>query len=81
MAGHTAWMAATAAQAAARASAVGAVEPERAARAVLSPRLRRHLAVRVGDDGEVRVRVRIPGVLPGVPTLPTISAAARFADQ
>lgn len=81
VAGHTAWMAATAAQVAARAAAVGEVPPDRAARAVLSSRLREGLRVRVGDDGEVRVRIRVPGVLPGVPALPAIGATARFADQ
>lgn len=81
VAGHTAWMVATAAQAAARAEAVGAVSAERAARAVLTPRLREDLRVRVDDEGTVRVRVRIPGVLPGVPALPVIGASARLARQ
>lgn len=76
VAGHTAWMVSVAARSAARAEAVGG-KPEDAARMVLSPRLRDGLRVRVNDDGEVTVRVRIPAVVPG-PTLPVVGATARF---
>jgi hypothetical protein len=79
VAGHAIWLAAAAARAGARASAVGA-DPEPAARDALPPRLEDGLRVRAGDDGEVRVTLRIPSVLTSG-AVATTSARARFAPQ
>ena len=76
LAGHSAAAAASAARAAARAHAVGADERAAAVR-MLPGRLERGAVVRVGDDGAVTVRVRVPAVLVGG-TLTTLSRAARF---
>jgi hypothetical protein len=59
LAGHTAWMAAHAARAAARAEAVGG-DARAAARSALPNGLERGLEVEPGPDGAVRVRVRVP---------------------
>ena len=60
--GHTLWLCAHAARAAARAEVVGK-SPERAARSALPRSLRRDLAVRrVGKRG-VRVKIRLPLLL------------------
>ena len=70
-----AWMAAgSAARAAARAAAVGA-PPEAAARAALPSAWGPHARVRL-VDGEVRVRVPVPAVLPGLPSLGTVEGSA-----
>lgn len=57
--GHTAWLAAHAARAAARAQLVGA-DPRAAARSALPATLERGLEVRSTDRGAVRVRVPVP---------------------
>jgi hypothetical protein len=57
--GHTLWLCAQAARAAARAELVGA-SPARAARSALPRSLERDLAVRRLDDGRVRVELRVP---------------------
>jgi hypothetical protein len=78
VAGQAAWLAGSAARAAARAHAVGGDE-RRAARSVLPERLERGLRVRTGDDGAVTLRLRIPAVTGG--PLTTISSRARFEPQ
>lgn len=60
--GHTAWMCAHAARAAARAEAVGR-DGRAAARSVLPEGLERGLRVQRRDGGGVRVSVRIPVLL------------------
>ncbi len=73
-----AWMAAgSAARAAARAAAVGA-PPEIAARAALPSAWGPGVRVRM-VDGEVRVRVPVPAVLPGLPALGTVEGTAPAA--
>ena len=62
LAGHTLWLAAGAARAAARADTVGA-SPERAARSALPAALERGLAVERLREGGVRVAVRMPLLL------------------
>ena len=64
LAGHTAWMAAHAARAAARAEAVGR-DPRAAARSALPNGLERGLEVEPGPGGAVRVRVQVPLLLHG----------------
>jgi hypothetical protein len=60
--GHTAWLAAHAARAGARAEAVGE-DPRAAARSALPAGLERGLRVEAADDGEVEVSVRVPLLL------------------
>ena len=60
--GHTLWLCAHAARAAARAEVVGR-SPERAARSALPRSLRRDLSVRRVGEGGVRVRLRLPLLL------------------
>jgi hypothetical protein len=60
--GHTLWLCAHAARAAARAELVGR-SPERAARSALPRSLERELSVRRLDDGGVRVKLRLPLLL------------------
>jgi hypothetical protein len=57
--GHTLWLCAHAARAAARAELVGE-SPERAARSALPRSLERELSVRRVDGGGIRVRLRLP---------------------
>jgi pilus assembly protein CpaE len=59
LAGHTLWLCAGAARAAARADVVG-LSAERAARSALPESLERGLAVERSDGGGVRVEVRVP---------------------
>lgn len=80
VAGQAVWLAGGAARAAARAQAVGG-DPAAAARTALPPALRRGLQTVVGDDGAVRVRVRISSVVAGHQGLATVDARARFAPQ
>jgi pilus assembly protein CpaE len=60
--GHTLWLCAHAARAAARAELVGR-SPERAARSALPQSLRRDLSVRRVGTGGVRVELRLPLLL------------------
>jgi hypothetical protein len=60
--GHTLWLCAHAARAAARAEVVGE-DPARAARSALPRSLERDLSVRRLDDGGVRVELRVPLLL------------------
>jgi Flp pilus assembly protein TadG len=75
---HTAWSAASAAHAAARAEAIG-LSPGRAARAHLPARLERGLRLRASSDGRVKVTLRVPSSF-GL-RLGTTSAVARFTPQ
>jgi uncharacterized protein (UPF0333 family) len=79
LAGQAVWEARVAARAAARAHALGG-DAAGAARSHLPPRLERGLRVRPGDDGDVRVSVRIPSVLPAL-ALGRASATSHFRSQ
>lgn len=72
LAGHSLWSASVAARAGARAALVGA-DATAAARRALPPSLRR--GSEVEGAGEVSVRVPVPGVFPGLPTV-TVGARA-----
>src|SRR5256886_17018368 len=77
LAGQAAWLAGSAARAAARAQAVGG-DPAAAARGVLPARLERGLRVRARPDGAATVPVPVPPLAgPGRPT--TVHARARLA--
>jgi hypothetical protein len=78
LAGQAAWLAGSAARAAARAAAIGA-DPARSARGVLPERLERGLEVREVEDG-VRVRVRVPAVA-GRSAVGRVTATARLREQ
>ncbi len=71
-AGWALWSAASAARAGARAAHVGE-DAERVARAALPGSLREH--AEIDDDEEVRVKVRAPGLVPGIPRLAVTAAA------
>ncbi len=77
VAGHAVWAAQAAARAAARAHAVHR-DADAAARARLTPALRRRLRVTTAD-GWTSVTVRVPAVLPV--RLPAVSARARFGQE
>ena len=79
LAGQAVWEARVAARAAARAHAFGA-DAAAAARSHLRPRLERGLQVRTWSDGDVRVSVRIPTVIPSV-RLGRVSATSHFRPQ
>ena len=70
--GWALWSAGNAARAGARAQEVGS-DAESAARRALPASLRDDAVIRRGDG--VRVRVRIPALVPGVP-LPAVTAAS-----
>jgi hypothetical protein len=70
--GWALWSAGNAARAGARAEEVGS-DAESAARHALPGVLRRDAAIR-SDDG-VRVKVRVPGIVPGV-SMPSVTAAS-----
>jgi len=70
--GWALWSAGNAARAGARAEEVGS-NAEAAARHALPGSLRKDAAIRSGDG--VRVRVRVPAILPGV-SMPSVSAAS-----
>jgi hypothetical protein len=74
--GWALWAAGNAARAGARAQEVGA-DAEAAARRALPGALRGGATVR--DRDGVRVRVRIPALVPGL-TLPTVSAASKLGE-
>ena len=71
-AGWALWSAGVAARAGARAEHVGG-DPEAVARRTLPGPLRDGAAIRAGDG--VRVRVRVPALLPGV-ELPSVAASS-----
>jgi hypothetical protein len=70
--GWALWSAGNAARAGARAKQVGS-DAETAARHALPSALRDHAVIRSGDG--VRVKVRVPALVPGV-ALPSVSAAS-----
>jgi hypothetical protein len=79
LAGQAAWEARVAARAAARANAFGH-DAAAAARGHLRPTLERGLVVKASADGDVRVSVRIPSILPAV-SLGRVSASSHFRPQ
>jgi hypothetical protein len=70
--GWALWSAGSAARAGARAAHVGG-DAESAARSALPTHLRR--GVRITDEGEVGVQVRVPTLVPGVPRIPLEASA------
>jgi hypothetical protein len=72
-AGWALWSAGNAARAGARAAHVGG-DAERVAREAL-PRPLREKA-EISDDDEVRVEVRTPGLVPGIPAIPVTAASS-----
>jgi hypothetical protein len=79
VAGQAAWLAGSAARAAARANAVDA-DAAAAARGVLPDRLERGMRVRASADGDVTVTLSIPSVVGGA-GLASIDGRARFEPQ
>ena len=79
VAGQAAWLAGSAARAAARAQAVGG-DTSAAARGVLPSALERGLRVRGRPDGSVTVNVPVPLVF-GRGRLTPVDARARFEPQ
>jgi Flp pilus assembly protein TadG len=79
LAGQAAWLAGSAARAAARTSAVGG-DVRSAAAAVLPASLRRGLRVERREAGTVQVRVRVPAVV-GSGRVATVSSTAHFEVQ
>jgi hypothetical protein len=77
LAGQALWSAGMAVRAGARASLVGG-DVSAAVRRALPPSMRRGSIV--DDSGPVGVRVRIPGLLPGVP-LPTVGVEASLSGD
>ena len=75
--GWTLWAAGNAARAGARAQEVGA-DARSAARRALPGALRRDAVIR--DEDGVRVKVRVPALVPGV-TLPPVSAASSLGGS
>jgi hypothetical protein len=73
--GHTLWLCAHAARAAARAEVVGA-SPGRAARSALPRSLEHDLSVRRLEGGAVRVRIRVPLLLHAWRTPVHVAAAS-----
>lgn len=79
VAGQAAWLAGSAARAAARANAVEG-DTAAAARGVLPERLERRLRVRSSPDGDVTVTLAVPSVVGDV-ALTSIDGRARFEPQ
>jgi hypothetical protein len=79
LAGHSLWLCASAARAAARADTVGR-SAERAARSALPESLERHLSVTRPGEGGVRVSVRVPAVLQTWSTPVRVSARAALGS-
>ena len=73
--GHTLWLCANAARAAARAELVGA-SPARAARSALPRSLERDLSVTRLSGDRTRVRLRVPILLHAWPSPVTVAATA-----
>lgn len=76
---HAAWAAGQAAEAAARAGAVGA-DPRTAARSALPTHLERHLRLQDAGDGTAEVRVAVPRLVPAL-DLGHVAGRARFEPQ
>jgi hypothetical protein len=79
LAGHTAWLCANAARAAARAALVGH-DARTAARSALPRSLRRGMTVDEREGGAVRVRLRVPLLLRQWQGPVRIAATARLGD-
>ena len=79
LAGEAAWLCANAARAGARAAVVGRDAPA-AARAALPASFRHGLKVETGSGGAVRVRLRVPLLLPRWRSPVTIAAGSRLGD-
>jgi hypothetical protein len=77
--GHTLWLCANAARAAARADLVGE-SPARAARSALPKSLEHDLSVSRRPDGGVRVRVRLPLLLRAWRAPVHVAATASLGD-
>jgi hypothetical protein len=77
--GHTLWLCANAARAAARADLVGE-SPGRAARSALPRSLERDLSVTRVDGDRVRVRLRVPLLLHSWPSPVTLAATAALGS-
>ncbi|MBD0283148.1 MAG: hypothetical protein ICV69_13280 [Thermoleophilaceae bacterium] len=80
LAGHSLWLSASAARAAARADAVGR-SAEGAARSALPKSLERDLAVERLSRGGVRVSIRVPLVLQRWSTPLRVSASASLGGR
>ena len=80
LAGHTLWLAAGAARAAARADTVGS-DPARAARSALPRAMERGLAVERLGGGGIRVGVRIPLLLRRWRSPVTVSATSSLGRE
>jgi hypothetical protein len=80
LAGHSLWLCASAARAAARADTVGK-SAEGAARSALPDSLERHLSVTRADEGRIRVSVRIPLVLQSWSTPVRVSASSSLGGN
>lgn len=78
--GHTLWLAAGAARAAARAELVGE-SPARAARSALPRSLERDLSVKRIDGGGIRVELRMPLLLRSWNSPIEIAAASSLGEQ
>ena len=78
--GHTLWLAAGAARAAARAELVGK-SPERAARSALPRSLERDLSVRRLDGGGARVEVSLPLLVRAWKSPIEIAVASSLGEQ
>jgi hypothetical protein len=78
LAGQTVWLAGGAARAAARAHALGAA-PLPAARASVPRELRAGLSARSDGEG-VRVRLRVPAIVPGA-SVGSVTARAQLPPQ
>jgi hypothetical protein len=78
--GHTLWLCANAARAAARAELVGE-SPRRAARSALPRSLERDLSVRRLDGGGIRVELRLPLLLRAWRSPVEIAASSSLGDQ
>jgi hypothetical protein len=77
--GHTLWLCANAARAAARAELVGE-NPRRAARSALPRSLERDLSVRRLDGGGIRVELRLPLLLRAWRSPVEIAASSSLGD-
>lgn len=77
--GHTLWLCANAARAAARAELVGE-SPGRAARSALPRSLERDLSVRRLDGGGIRVELRLPLLLRAWRSPVEIAASSSLGD-
>jgi hypothetical protein len=78
--GHTLWLSANAARAAARAELVGE-SPRRAARSALPRSLERDLSVRRLDGGGIRVELRLPLLLHAWRSPVEIAASSSLGDR